>query len=66
MIQNERAGVEIPIRYRHRETRVELETTIANFWSFDGGWPVRLSEYHNLVRLQEFKQNVAASVGQGL
>jgi hypothetical protein len=32
MIKDERAGVEIPIRYRHRETGVGLETMIANFW----------------------------------
>ena len=66
IIQNEHASVEIPLRYRHRETHVELETTIANFWAFEGGWPVRLAEYHNIVRLQEFKQNVAASVGRDL
>lgn len=60
IVQEARAGVEIPVRYRHRETDIDLETTIANFWTFEDGWPVRLSEYHNLVRIQEFKQNVAA------
>ena len=60
IVQEARAGVEIPVRYRRRETDIDLETTIANFWTFEDGWPVRLSEYHNLVRIQEFKQSVAA------
>lgn len=60
MVQQAHAGVEIPVRYRHRETDIDLETTIANFWTFEDGWPVRLSEYHNLIRIQEFKQSVAA------
>jgi ketosteroid isomerase-like protein len=61
IVQEARAGVEIPVRYRHRETGVALETTIANFWTFEDGWPVRLTEYHDLVRIQEFKQYVAAA-----
>jgi len=36
----DRAAVEIPVRYRHRETGASLETTIANFWTFEDGWPV--------------------------
>ena len=60
IVQDARAGVEIPARYRHRETGVKLATTIANFWTFEDGWPVRLSEYHDLLRIQEFKQSVAA------
>jgi ketosteroid isomerase-like protein len=62
IVQDGRAGVEIPARYRHRETGIELTTTIANFWTFEDGWPVRLSEYHDLVRIQEFRQSVTALV----
>lgn len=62
IVQDARAGVEIFARYRHRETGVELSTTIANFWTFEDGWPVRLSEYHDLLRIQEFKQSLAARV----
>ncbi len=60
MIHEERAGVEIPIRYRHRQTGVVLETKIANFWTFEEGWPVKLSEYHDIARIQAFTANVAA------
>ena len=43
-----------------------LETTIGNFWSFEDEWPVRLSEYQNLVRVQEFKHSVAALTSRAL
>jgi len=44
LIANEdHAGVEMPVRYRHRETSVPLETTIANFWTFEDGWPTKLT-----------------------
>ncbi|MGE5261126.1 MAG: nuclear transport factor 2 family protein [Actinomycetota bacterium] len=33
IIQKERAGVEIPVCYRHRQTGAVLETKIANFWT---------------------------------
>lgn len=57
------AAVEIPVHYRHRETGAALETTIANFWMFEDGWPVRLSEYHNLGRIQEFHNTIATLTG---
>jgi ketosteroid isomerase-like protein len=50
----DRAAVEIPIRYRHRESGASLETTIANFWSFEDGWPIKLTEYHDIGRIQAF------------
>lgn len=64
--QEDKAAVEIFIHYRHRETGTALETTIGNFWSFEDGWPVRLSEYHNLVRIQDFKHSVAALTSRAL
>lgn len=63
MIHEERAGVEIAIRYRHRETGTSLQTTIANFWTFEDGWPVSLAEYHDIDRIQAFSKTVAALAG---
>jgi ketosteroid isomerase-like protein len=60
IIQKDRAGVEIPIRYRHRQTGAVLETTIANFWTLEEGWPVKLSEYHDISRIQAFTVKLAA------
>jgi ketosteroid isomerase-like protein len=60
IIQKNRAGLEIPIRYRHRETGTQLETMIANFWTFEDGWPVKLTEYHDIGRIQAFNANLAA------
>jgi ketosteroid isomerase-like protein len=43
-LRHERPGLEIPVHYRHRETGTQLETMIANFWTFEDGWPVKLTE----------------------
>jgi ketosteroid isomerase-like protein len=61
VVQSTYAAVEIPVHYRHRETGVELVTTIANFWTFEDGWPIKLSEYHDVSRIQEFKEHLAAN-----
>jgi len=63
LIHKERAAVEIPIRYRHRETGATLETTIANFWTFEDGWPIKLTEYHDIGRIQTFSQTLAEIAG---
>ena len=60
IIHKERAGLEIPIHYRHRETGTQLETMIANFWTFEDGCPVKLTEYHDIARIQAFTANLAA------
>ena len=60
IIHKERAGLEIPIHYRHRETGTQLETMIANFWTFEDGWPVKLTEYHDIARIQAFTASLAA------
>jgi ketosteroid isomerase-like protein len=59
MIHKDRASVEIPICYRHRRTGIVLESRIANFWTFEEGWPVKLSEYHDIDRIQAFTAKVA-------
>ena len=60
MIDGNRAAVEIPVRYRHRETGVPLESIFVNFWTLEEGWPVRLTEYHDIGRIQAFTKEVAA------
>ena len=59
MIRKNRARLEIPIHYRHKETGMELETLIANFWTFEDGWPVGLAEYHDIARIQSFSADLA-------
>jgi ketosteroid isomerase-like protein len=55
-----RVAVEIPIHYRHRATGVPLQTTFVHFWTFENGRPVKLTEYSDVVSMQEFMSNVAA------
>ena len=60
MIQKNCAGLEIPIHYRHKETGVQIETTIVNFWTFEDGWPIKLAENHDIDRIQAFTAKLAA------
>jgi ketosteroid isomerase-like protein len=52
MIDKNRAAVEIPLRYRHRETGAPLETVKANFWTLEEGRPMKLTEYYDDGHLQ--------------
>jgi len=54
LIESNRAAVEVPIHYRHRETGAPFESTKANFWTLEDGWPVKLTEYHDIARVQAF------------
>jgi ketosteroid isomerase-like protein len=58
MIRKDRAGLEIPFRYRHRETGMQLETKMVNLWTFEDGWPVGLSEYHDVSRIRAFSASL--------
>jgi ketosteroid isomerase-like protein len=60
MVQKNRAGLEIPVQYRHKETSARLETTMVNFWTFEDGWPVKLAEYHDIDRISTFTATLAA------
>ena len=60
MIQKNRAGLELIGHYRHKATGLQIETTIANFWSFEDGWPVKLAEYHDIGRVQAFTAELAS------
>jgi ketosteroid isomerase-like protein len=59
MIQKDRAGLEIWAHYRHKATGVEIETPIVNFWTFEDGWPIKLTEYHDIERVQAFTTKMA-------
>jgi ketosteroid isomerase-like protein len=59
-----RVAVEIPIYYRHRETGVFLQTTFVDFWTFEDSRPVKLVEYHDVVRMQDFMTNVARALAK--
>ena len=54
LIEKNRAAVEIPLHYRHRETGTVLETTKANFWTLEDGWPVKLTEYYDIADSRPF------------
>jgi ketosteroid isomerase-like protein len=60
MMERNRAAVEIPVHYRHRATGVPLESVFVNFWTIEENWPVRLTEYHDIGRIQAFVKTVAA------
>jgi len=60
MIERTRAAIEIPFRYRHRQTGILLEATKANFWVLEDGWPVKLTEYYDVGLLKAFTTNLAA------
>jgi hypothetical protein len=59
MTETNRAAIEIPLQYRHRETGTLLETTKANFWTLEEGWPVKLTEYYDIGYIQAFAASVA-------
>jgi hypothetical protein len=60
IVHKAHAGVQIPIRFYHRRTGAMLETKIANFCTFEDNWPVKLSEYHDISRIQAFAASLAA------
>ena len=60
LIEKNRAALEVPIKVRHRKTGAPFESTKANFWTLEDGWPVKLTEYHDIARVQAF---VAAHAG---
>ena len=59
MTERNRAAIEIPLRYRHRGTGKLFETTKANFWTLEDGWPIKLTEYYDVGYVQSFTASVA-------
>jgi SnoaL-like protein len=64
-IDDDHAAVEIAVRYRHKATGAVLATTKTNFWAFEAGWPVTLTEHYNVADLLQFKNDLAALVPDG-
>lgn len=58
-----RAAAEIPVHYRHRETGLPLQSTFAVFWTFQDNRPIKLVEYHDIPRIQDFMTSMAALAG---
>jgi ketosteroid isomerase-like protein len=52
MINKNSAAAEIVMQYRHRQSGEVLDTTKANFWAFEAGWPVRLTEYYDVASIE--------------
>jgi len=63
IVHDNRGAVEIPARFRHRETGASLDTTIVNIWTFEDGWPVRLSEYHDVELIEAFNKYLSIFPG---
>jgi ketosteroid isomerase-like protein len=62
LVEEDRAAVEIAFRYRHKATGVELVTTKANVWVLEEGWPVRLTEYYDVAKLQSFIKEIGGRI----
>lgn len=62
IVTGERAATQPRIRYVHKPTGEELETTLAHFWTLRGGKAVRLDEYHDMGPVQSFAAKVVAPV----
>jgi hypothetical protein len=48
LVHKNGAATEIAVQYRHRTTGDVLNAAKANFWTFEAGWPVRLTEYYDV------------------
>jgi ketosteroid isomerase-like protein len=61
IVDNDRAAVEIPLRYRHKATGHELVTIKANIWVLEEGWPVKLIEYFDIGTITKFVESIRAA-----
>jgi ketosteroid isomerase-like protein len=52
LINKNSAAAEIIMQYRHRQSGEVLDTTKANFWAFEAGWPVKLTEYYDVAAIE--------------
>jgi len=52
LINKNGAAAEITLQYRFKPSGEVLDTTKANFWAFEAGWPVKLTEYYDVAALQ--------------
>jgi hypothetical protein len=58
-IDKNRTAIEAPIRHSHPGVR--FESIKANFWTLEDGWPVKLTEYDDIARVQAFVATVAGA-----
>jgi len=42
---------------------VTLETTKANLWAFEAGWPIRMTEYYNLTGVEALTRSLGLCGG---
>jgi hypothetical protein len=59
LINKNCAAAEITLQYRLRTTGDVLDTTKANFWAFEAGWPVKLTEYYDVAAIQPIAARLA-------
>lgn len=52
LINKNNAAAEIVMQYRLIPSGEALDTTKANFWAFEAGWPVKLTEYYDVAALE--------------
>ena len=52
LINKNCAAAEITLQYRLKPSGEILDTTKANFWAFEAGWPVKLTEYYDVAALE--------------
>jgi ketosteroid isomerase-like protein len=60
LINKNSAAAEIVVQYRYRESGEVLDTTKANFWAFEAGWPIRLTEYYDVASIEAVTARISA------
>jgi ketosteroid isomerase-like protein len=58
MVAGNRAAAEINLHFRHQKTGCEIKTVKINFWTMEQGWPVHLTEYYDIDRIDAFAAEV--------
>ncbi len=59
LINKNCAAAEITLQYRLKSSGEVLDTTKANFWAFEAGWPVKLTEYYDVAAIQPIAARLA-------
>jgi len=59
MISKNGAAAEIVMQYRHRPSGEVLDATKANFWTFEAGWPIKLTEYYDIAAIASVRARLA-------
>ena len=59
LINKNGAAAEIFMQYRHKTTGEVLSSSKANFWTFEAGWPVKLTEYYDVASIASVSARVS-------